>query len=188
MKRMVENSEKIEELADALTITKSKELLSYYPTVFREEVNVSAPFGVSDVSIFGDRATFYEGLVTSNILTINNDNFGLFSESDYSISDDNAQIGLEVVNIGTALIANGLIGVGQQNGEYTIMTLNYDKMDNIICSQIYGRPVCTINGYRNSNNKTLTIKISLNKEVSEFPVAEDYRFSFIVGTLGKEIL
>ena len=32
MKRMVENSEKIEELADAFTITKDKELRSNYQT------------------------------------------------------------------------------------------------------------------------------------------------------------
>lgn len=181
MKRMVENSEKIEELADA--VENSKTTLT-----FNKQVNFDKNVNVYGVARYNNGLEVNNGdLVTSNITNNAGEKIVLIEQNMYYLTAT-ANIELQAINFGTGIFVHGAIDVGEENGEYEIMKVDYNNMPtrfNYI--QITGEPVCSIIIYTDMNTKTDTVKIVLNKTVSEFPVATKYQFSFIIGALSKEL-
>lgn len=178
MKRMVENSEKIEKLLNDVNIDDS---ISFGKTVM-------ADYGLysGDDSQFDGNVEFYSGLITNNITTTGGTKIDIINEEKYSISNSyNGSI--STINLGTAIVVNGNINVGEENGEYEIMTFHTENMQSTLLIQLTGEPVCTIIDDNNNTTHTKTIKLILNKAVAEYPVADVYRFSFIIGRYGKEI-
>lgn len=157
MKRMVENSEKIEELVGAV------------------EVN-------------NDNVKFNGGLTTSNITTPGGISFKLIDEEDYNITDSGIDMSsFSTINLGVALVVSAGVAVSVSNGEYTIMTFNNDKLNNLDVIQISGAPVCNVYKHENSIDNTISIRLELNKNNAEYAVTDYYRFSFIFGCRGQEL-
>lgn len=178
MKRMVENSEKIEKLLDEVNINGH--------ISFNKKVNANYGIYSGDNSQFDGNVEFYRDLITNNITTTGGTKIDIINEEKYSFS--NSYNGsLSALNLGTAIIINGKIDVGKTDGEYELMSFNTDNMQPTLLIQLTGEPVCTIFVDTNNVTKTKTIKLFLNKNVAEYHVADYYRFSFIIGRYGKEI-
>lgn len=179
MKRMVENSEKIEKLLDDVIIDNN--------ITFAKKVNADYGLYSGGDSQFEGNAEFYSDLITSNITNVAGEKIVLIQQNMYRLTASN-NIELQAINLGTAILVHGSIDVGKENGEHEIMAVDYNKIPTgVNYVQITGEPVCSLIIDKNMITKTDTVKIVLNKSVSEFPVATRYQFSFIIGALIKEI-
>lgn len=180
MKRMVENSEKIEKLIDNVDVNDDD-------IYFNKKVILDYGFYSGGGSQFDSEAVFNDKLITQNITTPGGISFKLINEEDYSITDSGLNMSISTINLGVAIAVTAQINVSESNGEYTIISFNNNKLNNLSIIQMSGDPVCNvIKNIDSSNNKTV-IKVNLNKNAAEYPVADYYRFSFILGILGKEI-
>ena len=181
MKRMVENSEKIEKLLDSVYVSDNDEIY------FRKKAILDYGFYSGDDSQFDGNLEVNDELITSNITNQAGEKIVLINQDRYNLTAS-ANIELQAINFGTGIFVHGGIDVGKENGEYEIMTVDYHNMPtgfNFV--QITGEPVCSIIIDTNMITKTHTVKINLNKTASEFPVATRYQFSFIIGALSKEL-
>lgn len=179
MKRMVENSEKIEKLLDDVNID--------YNISFGKKVNADYGLYSGDDSQFDGNVEFYSDLITSNITNKAGEKIVLIKQNSYHLTSS-VNIELQAINFGTGVFVHGAFDVGKENGEYEIMTVDYNDIPTgFTYVQITGEPVCSITIDKNNITKTDTVKIHLNKTVSEFPVATSYQFSFIIGALSKEL-
>lgn len=178
MKRMVENSEKIEKLLDNVIINDN--------IAFKKKVIADYGLYSGDDSQFDGDVEFYGGLITNNITTKDGTKIDIINEEKYSLTAT-YNGSLSTLNLGTAIVVSGYIDVGSENGEYEIMTFHTDNMQSINIIQITGEPVCTIYADNGIITNTKAIKLRLNKAVAEYPVAAGYRFSFIIGRYGQEI-
>ena len=187
MKRMVKDSEKIEELADAIKINEDE--------INIKKANISLDGTTSivqDLTVIGpvelyDSAVVYGQFTTSNITNTAGEKIVLIKQNMYDLTASSG-IELQAINLGTAIFVHGAIDVGKENNEYEIMTVDYNNIPKgLNFVQITGEPVCSITIYTDMNTKTYTVKIHLNKTVSEFPVATKYQFSFIIGALSKKL-
>ena len=179
MKRMVENSEKIEKLLD--DVYTDGDYIS-----FNKKANLDYGFFSGDDSQFDGNVEFNSELMTSNITNTAGEKIVLINQGMYSLTG--SAIKLQAINFGTGILVHGAINVDKENGEYEIMRIDYSHVStgfNFV--QITGEPVCSLTIDRDVITKTYTVKINLNKTVSEFPVATKYQFSFIIGALSKEI-
>ena len=178
MKRMVENSEKIEKLLDDVDINDD--------ITFKKKVIADYGLYSGDDSQFDGNVKFYSNLITDNITTTDGTKINIINEEKYSFtSSTNAS--LTSLNLGTAIVVIGSVEVGVENGEQEIMRFNTNNMEITGLIQLTGKPVCTIIVDSVSITNTNIIKLRVNKAVAEYPVADNYRFSFIIGRYGKEL-
>lgn len=182
MKRMVENSEKIEKLLNDVVVNDND-------IYFGKKLTIDYGFYSGGDSQFDGDTQFNSELITSNITNTAGEKIILINQDSYNFTAPASDgIELEAMNLGTAIFVRGAIDVGKENNDYNIMTVDYNNITtgfNFV--QITGEPVCSIIVQTDMTTKTYTIKMHLNKTVSEFPVATKYQFSFIIGTLSKSL-
>lgn len=178
MKRMVENSEKIEELADA--VENSKTTLT-----FKKQVNFDENVNVQGVLRAHNGLEVNRDLVTSNITTIDGTKIDIINENMYGFYGN--AIPTSVYNLGTALIISGVIPANQPDGTYDWMYIDLpneeSRVDLMRISN--GREVDF--QIINEPNYRSKINIVFNSAHAVHRYPDYYEFVAIVGTYVREI-
>ena len=157
MKRMVENSEKLEELADAVEVNNDN-----------------------------DNVKFNGGLTTSNITTPDGYRLDIFKESYYSL-DTSKFNSLTVFNLGTALIVTGKYNPLEGNGDINVMTLKSDTLiDSYLEIQMLSKGEEIYATYADNENGTKAVYINFDSNRADVSKSE-YQFSFILGKSFKKL-
>lgn len=176
MKRMVENSEKIEELADA--VENSKTTLT-----FNKQVNFDENINVNGVARYNNGLEVNNGdLVTSNITTTNGTKLNIYDDSMYAFGNAN-NVSLSIINLGTALLILGSINATSASNNYWLLTLNIPYNETYADSISTGDECrCSTEEYGNSTK----IMLNFNKDQAN-PQKSTYKFSFVVGYDGGQL-
>lgn len=173
MKRMVENSDKIEELAEAIKIDdikmtiKNDNIVIDGATLIQQDLGVNGQF------------------TASNINLPNGFEIKLFDENMYNINDTVDIYSMTIYNLGTALIGEGIISGNKANGDYNLVNVKIPQnVDNIFSTRLSCGDECNI--ITEESNNILYVKLRFNKELATTP-RSDYSFIFLVGYTGKAI-
>ena len=158
MKRMVENNEKLEELADAVEVNNDN-----------------------------DNVKFNGGLTTSNITTPDGYRLDIFKESDYYGLNYSKLSSLFVFNLGTALIVKGKYDPLEGNGDINVMTLKSDTLiDSSLDIQMLSNGNEIYATYTDNENGTKAVYINFDSNRADVSKSE-YQFSFIIGKSFKQL-
>lgn len=176
MKRMIENSEKIEEIADA--VENSETTLTV-----KKQVNFEENINVYGGTIYNLEAKFLSGLMTPNITTPDEHILNIFEEADYYNLNGNDFSSIFVFNLGTALIITGTYDPGSGDGDKRVMTiksnLNVDIQMISNGNEIYAFI---------TDNEDGTSNVMINFDHTRADVSKsEYSFSFIIGKAFKQI-
>lgn len=177
MKRMVENSEKIEELAEA--VENSKTTLT-----FKKQVNFNENVNVHGVARYNNGLEVNNGdLVTSNITTTDGYTLQIFTESSYILSGQDA-IGVIIMNLGTALIVTGDVTGTTSDGEHKLLNIK-SRNPYLFIDMISNGDECKCY-MKNTGNNSYEIGINF-EQIKAYTAKPEYHFSFIIGYGYKQI-
>lgn len=186
MKRMVENSEKIEELADAIKINdyeiniKKDNIVIDGSTSIEQDLTVSGPVEMND------KLDVYGKFTTSNINLPNGFEIKLFDENMYNLDATDDIYSMNIYNLGTALIGEGKIRVDKANGDYNLINVRIPQnVDNIFSTRLSCGDECDI--ITDESNNIFYVKLRFNKELATTPRSDYYSFIFLVGYTGQAL-
>ena len=184
MKRMVENSEKLEELADAIKINKSKIIIKKDNISIDGSTIIEQDLGINGPVEMNDKLTVSGQFKTSNINLPHGFEIKLFDEKIYHVIGDNIS-SMNIYNLGTALIGEGEIKADKANGDYNLITVEIPQyVTNIYATRLSCGDECDIIADESGN--ILYVKLRLNKELATTP-RTNYRFIFLVGYIGQAV-